>query len=317
MAGFKERMASKSPPKKDRPDLKITDLMEEGDASEFIQSAKDRGVYLELSADHFVADERQPRKTFTEEGLAELRESIEQNGQLQPILVKPRADGKYPIIAGERRWRAIKGSSKVLKVKAVISSGSSDELHIVLMQLDENNKRESVPVMETVEAMARVVALCKAQGKKQGDAAKLLGMSAGRLSKYLSLMEVPEEVKALSVNGKTQDLDTLYELGKASKRDQAGVQALLASVEEGGLPGNLRQAAAAVGKSKPKTDGEDEAPNKQRPSQKPKASRVCHLELENGEDGDHLILVFDDESKKRLALDASAVALLRDGLSDK
>ena len=63
---------------------------------------------MEIALDEIVANPNQPRKIFNEEALNELAQSIKMHGVIQPIVVNERDDGKYLIIAGERRWRASK-----------------------------------------------------------------------------------------------------------------------------------------------------------------------------------------------------------------
>lgn len=324
-ASFKKAINDKNRDKGKRDAaLSIGELLSESGAQEFVNSARAQGLYLELPADHFEPDSTQPRKTFTDEAIAELQDSIEAHGQLQPILVHPaNRQGMYRIIAGERRWRAIRASSKTETVKAIVSTGEHDDLMVLLMQLDENNKRESVPVMETVEAMSRVVALCKAEGKTQGDAAKLLGVSSGRLSKYMSLLHLPEELKELSISNRTQDLDTLYELGKASRRDPEGVQELLADIKGGEIPGNLRQAAASLAK-KEKGDKQKEPAEQSgkrakgqvnAQSKKRANSLVCGVSIKDDNNSQVLVLTFEDGTEQRLLLDLNALELLRGGIA--
>jgi len=322
MVDFRKQMGKRGRGKDERPKVELNDLLVDGDEEAFIASAKEKGVYLELSADYFLPDERQPRKTFTPEGLDELRESIEQHGQIQPILVRPAIDGKYPIIAGERRWRAISASKSVSHVKAVISSGQQDELLLLLLQLDENNKREAVPVMETVAAMKRVVDLCKENGGKQGEAADMLGISPGRLSKYLSLVEVPEQIQSLSHGNKTQDLDTLYELGRASKKDPAAVAELLEQWESTDQSFNLRQAAASLSKGRKGgaegkgTQGKSEQSKK--PPGKAQEKLLAGMSLLADDAASYLVLVYADGSEGRIkvapeALGEIAAVLSKDG----
>lgn len=77
----------------------ITDLLADSDANELVGRAKADGRFISLAAESFVPDPDQPRKTFEQERIDELRNSIEGQGQLQPILVgKQLPDGTYPII---------------------------------------------------------------------------------------------------------------------------------------------------------------------------------------------------------------------------
>ncbi|MBU2714052.1 ParB/RepB/Spo0J family partition protein [Zooshikella harenae] len=220
---------------------------------EVVTIAKSEGRYLELSPDQLEPDPNQPRKTFDEQGLQDLQRSIEARGQLQPILIGEQGDnGKYPIISGERRWRAISNSSIMKTVSAIVRSGASDELLLLLMQIDENNQREQVPAIENAEAMQRVVDICKANGNDQAYAASILGVSKGHLSKYLALLKAPDSIKQLSLNNETQDVVTLYDLTRAYQKDQTAVDSLVNQWKSGELIGTLRKASRELAESSKK-----------------------------------------------------------------
>ncbi|RDH41807.1 ParB/RepB/Spo0J family partition protein [Zooshikella ganghwensis] len=217
---------------------------------EVVTIAKSEGRYLELGPNQLEPDPNQPRKTFDEQGLQDLQRSIEARGQLQPILIGEQGDsGKYPIISGERRWRAISNSSTVKTVSAIVRSGASDELLLLLMQIDENNQREQVPAIENAEAMQRVVDICKTNGNDQAYAASILGVSKGHLSKYLALLKAPDSIKQLSLNNETQDVVTLYDLTRAYQKDQKAVDSLVNQWKSGELIGTLRKASRELAES--------------------------------------------------------------------
>ena len=119
------------------------------------------GVLREVDKNSVFPDPTQPRQTFSDEALTELKESIEENGLLQPILVvedaKEDGVGKYRIIAGERRWRAAMLSEKILRLQVVIRNDISDELKILLAQIAENVHRENMTIIETAESYKRVL----------------------------------------------------------------------------------------------------------------------------------------------------------------
>lgn len=307
-----------------KPKVDITDLLADSGTDELVSRAKSEGRYLSLPVEAFVPDTNQPRKTFDQERIDGLRVSIESNGQLQPILVGDRLlDGTYPIIAGERRWRAIRDSEKVRVVDAIIRSGDVDELHLLLMQIDENNQREQIPAIENAMAMKRVADICRAEGKDQAYAAKLLNISPGRLSKHLALLDAPSVVTGLSTHNETQDVDVLYNLAKASEGKPEDVAELIDKWRSGELETNLRKASKELaGEAKQakkkkrgleeggfgssertgKGVGGDDVPPKHK-----KASAV-RLSLDN----DEFMLVVEFGNKKlSFRLDACAVILLK------
>lgn len=244
MVDFKKERAKKKTTQ--RPDgVSVASLLQDASHINAADEGRSQGSYLELPASAFEPDETQPRKVFDEEALTELRVSIEDQGQIQPIVVR-RSDkpGVYRIVAGERRWRAIKGSSKVQVVKAILSSDPHEELRVLLVQLEENNRREDVPLIDTANAFLRVVNL----SKSQKEASERLNMSPGRLSKYITLAKAPEDIAQLSKKGEVQDLDTLYSLSKANEKNPEAVVGLIAKWREGSLNSNLRKEAIALQK---------------------------------------------------------------------
>jgi len=300
--------------KEQKPRVDITDLLADSGSDELMGRAKADGRYLSLRADAFVPDLNQPRKTFDKERIDELRVSIESNGQLQPILVGDRLpNGKYPIIAGERRWRAIGESEKVAEVQAIIRSGDADDLHLLLMQIAENNQREQIPAVENAMAMKRVVDICKAEGNDQGYAAKLLNVSPGQLSKHLVLLEAPTVVIGLSVHGETQDIEALYNLAKAAQSKPEEVVELIDRWRSGELDTNLRKASKELageakqakkeGKARPgKGSKADDMPPK------PKKASAVRLGLDNGE----FMLTVELGNKKLIfRVEADAVVSLK------
>ncbi len=247
---------------KKREQININELLEDVSTDDLLQ-AKKEGRLVTLPPSRFIPDEAQPRKTFDEGTLDELRLSIEMSGQIQPILVDaPNGDGLYTIVAGERRWRAISLSASreiiagelyppVTEILAIVRSNDrncsdNDELNRLVVQLSENNDREQVSTIEEAEAMRRVVDLVKGKGGTQADAAKLLKISAGRLSKHLTLLDAPDSVRCLSLHDETQDLDVLYNLTKAAEQMPEKVSELIDSWRGGDLEGNLREACESL-----------------------------------------------------------------------
>ena len=307
-----------------KPKVDITDLLADSGTDELVGRAKADGRYLSLSADSFVPDPNQPRKTFDKGRIDELRVSIESNGQLQPILVGDRLpDGKYPIIAGERRWRAIAESDVVTEIQAIIRSGDVDELHLLLMQIDENNQREQIPAVENAMAMKRVVDICKAEGNDQASAAKLLNVSPGQLSKHLTLLDAPTIVTGLSVHGETQDVEVLYNLAKAAESKPEEVAELIDQWRSGELDTNLRKASKELaGEAKQaKKEGKTQAGSGTEVGEKggkeskaddvpPKPKKASAVRL--GLDNDEFMLTVEIGNKKlNFRVEADAIVSLK------
>ena len=131
----------------------------------------------------------QPRKDFDEASLAELSESIRRNGVLQPILVRPAsAQGKYIIIAGERRWRAAR-LAELDSIPAVISD--ADDARSAELALIENLQREDLNPVEEAEGFR---ALGEVYGLKQEEIAERVGHSRPAIANALRLLSLDREV---------------------------------------------------------------------------------------------------------------------------
>jgi ParB family chromosome partitioning protein len=136
----------------------------------------------------------QPRKTFDEEALAELAESIRQRGVLQPVLVRA-VDGGFELIAGERRWRAAQ-RAQLHAIPAVVRS-DSDESSAELA-LIENVQREDLNAIEEADGY-RV--LIERYGHGPEAVAKLVGKSRSHVANLLRLLALPDEVQQMLLRG--------------------------------------------------------------------------------------------------------------------
>ena len=132
----------------------------------------------------------QPRQEFGDKELAELAASIEQNGVLQPIIVRPGGVG-YEIVAGERRWRAAKMAG-LAEVPAIVRQ-YEDEQAIVLA-LVENVQRADLNPIDKAQAYRR---LADRLGQTHEEVAKRLGVERSSVSNMIRLLGLPEEVREL------------------------------------------------------------------------------------------------------------------------
>ena len=140
----------------------------------------------------------QPRKTFDDESLAALAESIRLHGVLQPIIVRENSDfpGTYEIIAGERRWRASK-LAELVEIPAIIIDG--DELKVAQISIVENVQREDLNPVE--EAFA-YQALIERFGLTQEQLSAQVGKSRSAIANMLRLTDLPDEVLEMLRDGK-------------------------------------------------------------------------------------------------------------------
>lgn len=151
-------------------------------------------VLLNLS--EIEPNRAQPRKDFDDEALSELADSIAQHGVLQPLLVRPIADGGYQIVAGERRWRACRMAG-VSEVPAVIRELSDAE--VMELALIENLQRED---LNSVEEARGYEALMEQYGLTQEAVAKTVGKSRPTVTNALRLLSLPEEILSLLEEGR-------------------------------------------------------------------------------------------------------------------
>lgn len=130
----------------------------------------------------------QPRKVFDEAALTELSESIAQNGILQPLLVRPMADGSYQIVAGERRWRAARKAG-LTEVPVYIRALSDEE--VAAMTLVENLQRQDLNPIEEAQGISR---LMEEYGYTQEQTAQRIGKSRSAVANALRLLALPADV---------------------------------------------------------------------------------------------------------------------------
>ena len=133
----------------------------------------------------------QPRKYFDKEALEQLAESIAENGLLQPILVREYGEGRYQIIAGERRFRASKLAG-LTEIPAIVLE--RDDKNAAQIALIENIQREDLNPLE--EAMA-YKSLAEEYHMTQEELSQQVGKSRSAIANTLRLLELPDEILTL------------------------------------------------------------------------------------------------------------------------
>ena len=141
------------------------------------------------------ANKDQPRKRFDEAELAELSDSIKQNGILQPLLVREKGD-HYEIVAGERRFQAAK-LAKLEEVPVVIKAISDEE--VFKLALIENLQRSDLSPIEEAQGYKQLI---KQENLTQDDLAKVLSKSRSAITNTLRLLDLPAEVQTLMTGGR-------------------------------------------------------------------------------------------------------------------
>ena len=149
----------------------------------------------ELSIADIIRDEEQPRRDFDEEAINALAASIKEHGVLQPIVVT-KEDGKYKIVAGERRWRASKvaGLKTIPAIVRTLDSQNRLELSII-----ENAQREDLNAIELATAYAK---LKNQFNLSTEDIAAKVGKSETSVMGTMRLLNLPDDVKKTMVKEK-------------------------------------------------------------------------------------------------------------------
>ncbi|MFD7499592.1 ParB/RepB/Spo0J family partition protein [Streptomyces sp. NPDC059850] len=154
-------------------------------------------MFADLKIDQISPNPDQPRKFFDEAKHQELKGSIEENGLLQPVVVRPVEDGEAPymLIAGERRWRACKAAGLTVIPSKVIKD--IDEERAYVLSIAENVGREDMTIMEEAGAYADLAAA----GWNPAKTAKQFGKTETHIKWRLGLLTLRQEVAEMVDKG--------------------------------------------------------------------------------------------------------------------
>jgi ParB family transcriptional regulator, chromosome partitioning protein len=161
--------------------------------------AEQAGELRELPIELIKPNPNQPRTRIDPDSLAGLASSIETNGVVQPLLVRPLADGSYELIAGERRWRAAQAAG-LTKVPAVVRDRElAERLQVALI---ENMVREDLNPVDEARACA---ALVDDLGLSKEELARRVGRSRPAVSNLIRLLDLPDEAIELLESGELSE----------------------------------------------------------------------------------------------------------------
>ena len=197
------------------------------------------GQLANLPLDAIHANPRQPRRRFEPEATAGLASSLREQGLLQPIVVRPRTEGGYELIAGERRWRAAREAG-LDTLPALVRE--ADDRESLLLALVENVAREQLSPVEEARAYASLVDEFELS---LGEVADQVGRSKPAVSNRLRLLELPEEVLWLLARGELTegharavlslpDHEVRKQLAKRIVREGMSVRGAEKAAQEGG-----------------------------------------------------------------------------------
>ena len=159
------------------------------------QAVADRSAMHELDIDLIHPNPEQPRTRFAEQALDELAQSITVNGIVQPIVVRPR-DGRYEIVAGERRWRAAQRAG-LRKIPAAVKEVADDKL--LELALIENIQRQELNPIEEAKAYRKLIDNI---GFTQEEVAERVGRERSLVATAIRLLQLPDDVQGLIEEGK-------------------------------------------------------------------------------------------------------------------
>jgi len=166
----------------------------------------------EIELDKIQANPYQPRKTFNQEELEELADSIREHGVFQPIIVK-KLDSNYVLLAGERRVRAAKLAG-LTTIPAIV--GDFTDQQMMELSLLENIQREDLSVIEEAQSYQTLI---DNLGYTQEKLAQRLGKSRSHITNTLRLLSLPDEVKEM-VNNKELTMGQVRPLITIDNKEQ-------------------------------------------------------------------------------------------------
>ena len=178
---------------------------------------------------------RQPRKRFESDSVGGLADSIRAQGLIQPIVVRPRLEGGYELIAGERRWRAAREAG-IATIAAVVRE--ADDRETLLLGLVENVAREDLSPVDEARAYAL---LLDEFGLSLGEVAERVGKSKPTVSNRVRLLELPDDVLAM-IN--RHELTEGHARAVLSVPDQDGRRRLARSIVREGMSVRAAERAA-------------------------------------------------------------------------
>lgn len=162
------------------------------------EQAEATGALRDLPIGNVLPNPYQPRTHIDEEALTELTASIEASGLLQPVVVRPR-NGKFELIAGERRWRAVQRLGWP-RIPAVVKD--VDDQTLLTLALIENLQRNDLSSIDEATGYQRLGEEFKLP---QAEIARMVGRNRSTVANLLRLLKLPDEVKTLVHEGQLSE----------------------------------------------------------------------------------------------------------------
>lgn len=194
-------------------------------------AAKSSSVGRTISIESIFPNPEQPRTEFGD--LTELTDSIREKGVLEPLLVKPTDDGRFMIIAGERRWRSSKlaGLTEVPCIEMDI-----DDQGIAEIALIENLQRKDLNIWEEADGLA---ALASKFGYTQEEISKKISKSRSTVTELMTVAGLPDDIRARCRDANIASKSTLLEI--ARQFDDAAMHEFLDGLQSGKVVPKTKQ----------------------------------------------------------------------------
>lgn len=216
------------------------------------EQAEAQGALREVPVGSIDANPYQPRRTFEPAALQELADSIAASGLLQPLIVRPRPSGRYELIAGERRWRAIQ-QLHWQKVPVVVKD--VDDQALLTLALIENLQRDDLSPIDEALGYDRLV---QEFHLTQSDVARLVGKDRATVANTLRLLKLPPEVRTLVEKRSLSEGHARALLGLSDDRHIS--RFATTAVEEGWSVRELEARVRGQGPTKRKRAGQTPGP---------------------------------------------------------
>ena len=211
--------------------------------SHFVDSLSERfgpSLGRQIPIDEIITNPDQPRRSVGD--LSELKASIESKGVLEPILVRPLADGRFRIIAGERRFRAAleAGLAEVPCIELDVPDNEMMEIALI-----ENLHRRDLHAFE--EAMG-YASLADKHGYTQQQIAETVGKSRVSITEAMSLLDIPEDLREECRRADIDARSVLIEIARLGDRKK--MEAAIEAVQDGSTRDDLRESKKVAGSGK-------------------------------------------------------------------
>lgn len=229
----------------------------------FDDNSTDIQVKKQVRLSDIEPNRNQPRKEFDEDTIRELAESIEEHGLIQPILVRPLDNGMYQIVAGERRWRALRMLGWQDKEIPVVIKELDDE-ETAKIALVENVLREDLNPIDEAKAYNELI---EKYDMTQESVAKLVGKARSSVTNSLRILKLPENVVTMVRDG---DLSAGAAKALLPLSDEEQISELALKSSKGEM--TVRQLEKAVAKLS--------EPQKEKKEEKPKKNQTYYKEME-------------------------------------